>query len=117
MVKLLTDEKEKASNENPYGGAAKWKTIRKEFSDAAVDGIIRIEIDKGIIEKHDVTKVKVKILNIDYESSLYSKEVSLKNARGKKAAMTHKPFENSNVKDAKKSIKTVHHNIEVEKVL
>merc|ERR1719369_2032504 len=79
VVELVTDKQYNTTKNNPYGKTEEWKTHKKQFSHADEDGIIRIEIDKDIIEEHEVTNVKVKILNIDYESSLYSREVPIVN--------------------------------------
>ena len=78
VVELVTDKQNNTTENNPYGETQEWKTHKKQFSHADEDGVIGVEIDKDIIEEHGVTHVKVKILNIDYESSLFSREVPIK---------------------------------------
>ena len=128
MLELLNDKEKKKEDksitENPYGAAAtggECETVKKEFSDGDEDGFVRLEIDKKIIKKNHVTKVKVKILNLDYESSLYSKEVRLDSARKKSpkstaGRMSHRNFKNMNIDNLKSKTKTLveHHNITIE---
>merc|ERR1712142_406656 len=75
VLELIPNKANTEEKENPYGATQEWRTYKKQFSHADKDGIIRIEIGKDILKKHKIAKVKVKILNTDYESSQYSNEV------------------------------------------
>jgi len=92
---LNSDQKEAVDKEHPYGASNHQENIKKEFSDADADGVIRLEIDKSIIKKTNVTKIRLKIVNIDYDSSKYSKEVLLN-------ILKKKPSKNKNTGISKK---------------
>ena len=64
-------------NNNPYGeGKSKQLMIKKDFSKGR-DGVIKVKINRKHPKYRNVTKLRVKVINQDYETSKYSRVVPL----------------------------------------
>ena len=64
-------------HDNPYGeDKSKHLIIKKEF-DKGRDGVIKVKINRKLPKYKNVTKLRVKVVNQDYETSKYSREVPL----------------------------------------
>ena len=62
-------------NDNPYGeGKSKQLMIKKDF-DEGRDGVIKVKINRKLPKYKTVTKLRVKVINQDYETSKYSRVV------------------------------------------
>ena len=63
-------------NDNPYEeNKPKHMTIKKELSSGTKDGAIIVKINRSLSKYQDVIRVRVKVINHDYEASKYSDEV------------------------------------------
>ena len=66
-----------AEKDNPYGeDKSKQLMIKKEFAKGR-DGVIKVKINRKLPKYKHVTKLRVKVINQDYETSKYSKTVPL----------------------------------------
>ena len=58
---------------NPYAeSAAEENVFKKEFTDSNNNGVIIFEISQDKIKSEELKKMRIKVINIDYESSRYS---------------------------------------------
>ena len=57
--------------------------IKKEFAKGR-DGVIKVKINRKLPKYKHVTKLRVKVINQDYETSKYSRTVTLPDLEEKK---------------------------------
>ena len=64
-------------HDNPYGeGKSNHLIIKKDFGKGR-DGVIKVKLNGKLAKYKNVTKLRVKVINQDYETSKYSRVVPL----------------------------------------
>ena len=64
-------------DDNPYGDDKSNHLIIKREFDKGRNGVIKVKINRKLAKYKNVSKLRVKVVNQDYETSKYSREVQL----------------------------------------